>query len=99
MSLLEPEGVYYDNRVTQENRNNLEYVGPLYLGSHREEADIVWDTGSDALVIKSYTCSNCDAWTYNHGNSADYVGPGSSASIEYGSGHAYGYYATDTVCN
>ena len=43
-----------DTTNPQENLDNLEYMGPLYMGENLEEVDVVWDTGSDWLVVASY---------------------------------------------
>lgn len=40
--------------MPQTNHDNLEYVGPLYIGGTGQELSLVWDTGSDWLVVASY---------------------------------------------
>jgi len=40
------------------------WVGPIIMGGVTE-LDVVYDTGSDWLVIESSTCSNCEGDKYN----------------------------------
>jgi hypothetical protein len=44
---------------------NLMYVGSVYMGSQKQRLDIVFDTGSDWLVLESKTCTNCVSTLYN----------------------------------
>lgn len=45
---------------------DLEYIGPLYMGENFETVDMVYDTGSDWLVVASHDCKNCNGRTYDH---------------------------------
>ena len=36
------------------------YIGPIYVGEKRQKIDVVWDTGSDWLVIANSKCKTCD---------------------------------------
>jgi len=49
-------GASGDTRMIQKNNNNLEYVGKLYMGSSRQEVDVVWDTGSSWTTVNDDRC-------------------------------------------
>ena len=35
------------------------YVGPVYMGTHGQKLNVVFDTGSDWLVLEGHNCSDC----------------------------------------
>ena len=58
--------------------------------------DVIFDTGSDWLVIESDECSNCEGNTYDTSRSIK-VGENFSTRI-YGSANLEGLEYKDTVC-
>ena len=46
------------------NHGDLEYVGKIFVGSERQEMDVVWDTGSDFFLMAVDYCENCMFWPY-----------------------------------
>ena len=40
------------------------WTGPMYMGGNTY-MDLVYDTGSDWLVVEGSDCSNCQGNTYN----------------------------------
>jgi hypothetical protein len=61
--------------------------------------DMVFDTGSDWLVVASHTCKSCNGKKYNHGGSSSLKTFYNEDKIVYGSAQADGYYARDLVCS
>lgn len=51
-------------RSNQKNNFNFSYVGPLYMGSEAEEVWVVYDTGSDELILKDEVFKQSDSTTY-----------------------------------
>ena len=47
-----------------ENRNGKMWIGPIIMGGNTE-LNVVYDTGSDWLVIESSTCANCEGDKYD----------------------------------
>ena len=35
------------------------YEGTIYMGPYKQPLSVVWDTGSDWLVVASYLCKTC----------------------------------------
>jgi hypothetical protein len=87
-----------DSSTVQTNMENLEYMGPLYMGENQEEVEVVWDTGSDWLVVASYLCDNCDYTMYDFSSESTYTEIGDASTLSYGSAEAEGFNATDLVC-
>lgn len=88
--------------LPQQNNDNLEYVGQLWMGENNEPVNVVWDTGSDWLVVASATdCEFCDGmdggYDYSDEESFQAV-PRSSKEIVYGSAYVSGFQANDLVC-
>lgn len=69
------------------------------MGSRLQEMNVVYDTGSDWLVIKADDCSNCVGNLYNYENSDSFK---RATKIEsernYGSASLKGYESYDRVC-
>jgi hypothetical protein len=85
--------------INQANKNNLEYIGSLYIGENTEPLDMVFDTGSDWLVVASHECATCNGRKYNHASSSSLKTYYNEDKIIYGSARADGYYARDLVCS
>ena len=62
--------------------------------------DVVYDTGSDWLVMEDITCSNCEGNKYDNSNSQGTPVQIATSSSErnYGSASLVGYEYTDKVC-
>jgi len=41
------------------NSEDLFYVGDVFVGSNQQNMSVIFDTGSDYLVIEDSSCSNC----------------------------------------
>ena len=77
------------------------WTGEIYMGK-LTKMDIVYDTGSDWLVVEGSDCTNCEGNTYDIGPSLD-SGEGvalteTTSTREYGSASLTGKEHTDTVC-
>ena len=90
----------YDTDYSLFNYSDFYYVGNLYMGDGLNQLRVIWDTGSEWLVITSYLCETCSSW-YDY----DYSGEASWTRLttelderNYGSVSTQGFYATDTVC-
>ena len=58
--------------------------------------DVVFDTGSDWLVIESHECSNCEGNTYDISRARQVHNE--TSYRHYGSADLTGHEYTDTVC-
>jgi hypothetical protein len=45
--------------VLLRNSEDLFYVGDVFVGSNQQNMSVIFDTGSDYLVIGDSSCSNC----------------------------------------
>ena len=81
------------------NYYNLYYTGPLYMGTSYEEVHVIYDTGSDWLVVETQACSSCTG-VYDTTTSTAYEAISNSDDTHsYGDGTTlYGSQAFDTVC-
>jgi len=77
------------------------WTGEIYMGK-LSKLDVVYDTGSDWLVVEGADCDNCEGNTYDIGPSLDSgiaEEVGTSLSVRsYGSAELEGREYTDTVC-
>lgn len=69
------------------------------MGSQLELVDVVWDTGSDWLIVASADCDTCDGKKYDSGKDLTYtpVSP-REKTIYYGDGMATGLVSSADVC-
>lgn len=80
------------------NNQNLQYYGPLEIGSSKVKMNFVFDTGSNELWFPTKECSTCQAGTvrYDTSSSSFYEKTGTTLSeINYGRGHVEGYRSKD----
>lgn len=75
---------------------NTMYFGPGYIGTPYQHVELIYDTGSDWIVVEAKQCATCLNNTYDSTLSTthsrvdnDYV------EHLYGSAQLYGYDATD----
>ena len=74
------------------------WTGEIYMGK-LSLMDVVFDTGSDWLVVEGATCTNCQGNTYDPTWSADSVKVDQTTTKrEYGSASLSGNVYQDTVC-
>ena len=74
------------------------WTGEIYMG-RLSMMDVVYDTGSDWLVVEGSTCTNCQGNTYDPTWSSDSVKVDQSTTKrEYGSASLSGNVYQDTVC-
>lgn len=57
-------------QVNVDNYLNLQYTGPVYMGSGLEKIDVIYDTGSHWLAIDTDLCANCTALDGTYFNTA-----------------------------
>jgi hypothetical protein len=48
-----------DLSIDLSNMDDLSYVAKIYIGSNKQGLDVIYDTGSDYLVVQADDCSNC----------------------------------------
>ncbi|XP_017101793.2 lysosomal aspartic protease [Drosophila bipectinata] len=87
---------------TLDNRLNLEYAGPVSIGTPGQPFNMLFDTGSANLWVPSAECSAknlaCQRHhRYNSSASASFVPDGRRFAIAYGTGSLSGRLAKDTV--
>ena len=87
-----------DTYVDITNYMNLQYTGPVLMGSQEKVLDVIYETGSDWLVLDTDFCENCHDPVYDTTSSSDYRKVSNSLmSQEYGSASILGYNATDSI--
>lgn len=70
----------------------------MYMGSANQKMNVIWDTGSDWLVVDTDFCVDCLAPTYTTAASSTFVKQNTYVIQQsYGSANLYGYRSTDTV--
>jgi hypothetical protein len=52
---------------------NFQYVGPLWMGSAEEEVKMIYDTGSDWLVVETDFCPSCIEPVFHSTSSTSYA--------------------------
>lgn len=75
------------------------WTGPMYMGGNTL-MDVVYDTGSDWLVVEGSDCSNCGGNTYDLDDSEGTPVQVNASKTErnYGSASLTGYEYKDKVC-
>lgn len=81
------------------NYMNMQYYGPVSLGTPAQDFTVVYDTGSSNLWVPDTTCSNCGTThaAFKSKDSSTYKANGEKFSIQYGSGALSGFVGEDTV--
>ena len=76
------------------------YIGPIYVGEKRQKIDVVWDTGSDWLVIANSKCKTCDGPNpFVRKDSSTFTQLGEKKLLAYGSALCKGALVQDIVCS
>ena len=52
-------------RLSQRNDQNYQYIGKVYMGVDKQEVSVVFDTGSDWLIVQIDDCATCNEETYD----------------------------------
>jgi len=85
-------------RVGLTNFRELQYYGPLYLGSNRQKLNFVYDTGSSWLWFPKSTCVGCPTkHRYDTKSSVFYNETAQVVDLYYGKGHVSGNVSYDYV--
>ena len=73
--------------------------GEIFMGTDSIPMDIIYDTGSDWLVMEGSECTNCDDNVYDPATSTASVKVATATSQRfYGSAFLTGYEYKDKVC-
>ena len=72
------------------------WVGQILMGSSFKGLNVVWDTGSDWLVVQSMGCSNCKGNMYD--TTKPTVVENTKTERNYGSASLKGFVYSDKVC-
>ena len=92
------KNAYKDEKVDLKNYMDLQYYGPLKVGSAGKEFTLVYDTGSSWLWIPNQNCSGCPTRnTFDSEGSTTYQTEGVRKTLSYGKGQVEGIIATDNV--
>jgi len=84
--------------INLKNIENYYYHAPLFMGSHGQAMDLIWDTGSSWTVVEGNQCLNCDKSTYQTKKSRFYDKLDCEIDeIFYGSGYVAGMYSQDAM--
>ncbi len=77
---------------------NTMYYGPIWVGYPGQILYVIYDTGSDWLVVESSQCKTCKNITYDHLKSLMWKNLSSNMTEHlYGSAQLYGYDVSDYV--
>lgn len=83
------------------NIENYVYSTPVYFGSHRQQLDLIVDSGSSVMWVQSEECHRLSECTNSHPyasqNSQSFKRSGMQSAIQYGIGRVEGELATDQV--
>jgi len=85
--------------IVIEDYTNVQYFGPISMGSPGETIDVVYDTGSSNLWVPNKDCCGASSTHkfYHHEQSSTYTANGTIFKIKYGSGPVSGFYSKDTM--
>jgi hypothetical protein len=87
-----------DVSINVNNNFDFQYSASLYLGSARQAFDVIFDTGSNKLIILDSSCTSCTKGTFDTTTSTSYVSSTVYDTISYLDGsYIRGYKVTDTL--
>lgn len=86
-----------DDTISISDYMNVQFYGPISLGTPPQTFQVIFDTGSSNLWVPSKDCSGCSHNKYDHSASSSYVSNGKSFDITYGSGSLSGYLSEETL--
>ena len=83
------------------NYGNMQYTGPVSIGTPPQTFTMVFDTGSSYIWAPSTECGaqNCHFYgsQFDRNSSETYIATGKSTQLRYGLGSAFGQLSTETV--
>lgn len=82
------------------NYNDVQYFGPIALGSDKQPFTVIFDTGSSNLWVPSKKCGSLTCLVkhrYDEKKSTTYVKDGRALKIQYGSGAISGFLSQDSL--
>jgi hypothetical protein len=79
---------------------DIQIYSKIYVGSQKQEFDMIFDTGSSWVWVGSDMCNNCaNSKKFNFDKSSSFMQLTPYLShLGYGKGHVWGYDSTDQVC-
>ena len=84
--------------MTLSNYNQMQYYGPLSIGSNKQQLSFIYDTGSSWLWVPK---KDWDGWPtknyFDSESSTTYTPNGLSVKVQYGKGDIRGYLFHDQV--
>ena len=84
--------------VTLHNYNQMQYFGPLFIGSNKQQLNFIYDTGSSWLWVPKKDCEGCPSSNYfDSENSETYNPQDLYLQLHYGKGSVKGYIFEDQV--
>ncbi|CAI2362252.1 unnamed protein product [Moneuplotes crassus] len=81
------------------NFQDLQYYGPVTIGSEHEVFDVVYDTGSGWIWATGKGCSGCSAnkHQFDPATSSTYESTGEERTLRYGKGEVTGDISVDQI--
>ena len=64
-------GLSVDRRIPLISYFNLKYIGPIYMGSNREQLNVIYDTGSSVYLAETHLCTDCATPKYDFTDDED----------------------------
>lgn len=85
--------------VPLSNYFNIQFYGPIYIGSQMESMSVIFDTGSNILWVSSDNCLKCRTFThkFNANDSTTYKDLEVNKNITYAVGFVNGTFGIDNV--
>jgi len=79
---------------------DIQLYAKIFIGSQREEFDLIFDSGSAWVWVGSENCTNCaNPKKFHHSKSLSYKQRSQHLStLRYGRGQVWGYDTSDQVC-
>lgn len=89
----------YFTSVSLDNYFNIQYYGPVYIGSTDQKLSVIFDTGSNLFWVASALCTICRNYTkkYNPNLSSTVMYTNERRNITYAVGFVDGTFIEDSV--
>jgi phytepsin len=72
-------------------------MASVYVGSNAQNLSVIYDTGSDYLVVEDLNCPTCVSTRFVRSTSTTFVNNGTATTLNYGSASLAGFLGNDTV--